>query len=72
MSIACHNLKSGILVTNKFVSCLPHVLSAGLGCQAEEQQQLMTMRVTDDLTNAVINDFLIDMNKLPALEKDVN
>ena len=39
MSIACHNLKSGILVTNKFVSCLPHVLSAGLGCQAEEQQQ---------------------------------
>jgi len=29
----------------------------------------MMMRVTDDLTNAVINDFLIDMNKLPALHR---
>ena len=34
-----HNLKSGILVTNKYVSCLLYVLSAGRGCQAEEQQQ---------------------------------
>jgi hypothetical protein len=43
-----------------------------LGVKQKSNNNIMTMRVTDDLTNAVINDFLIDMNKLPALEKDVN
>jgi phosphomevalonate kinase len=59
-----------LLQTNLSHACSMYSLLV-LGVKQKSNNNIfsMMMRVTDDLTNAVINDFLIDMNKLPALHR---